>query len=159
MRFIAWFLVAVVLIVGGLLGYCLYAAELGLEARGVQVVPAAQMAETFETLRRQVQDGGLLGTAFSEDPLGEMGDYAFHIYTVQVTNRGFLPADWIQLSVSPISGDALQMDPETANMLPALQSGALQATVLSQAAQAAPRDLRVTYFVFGRPYSITVRQP
>ena len=159
MRILAWFLVAVVLIAGALLGYSLYAAALHVTVQGVQTVPAAQMPDTFAALRQQVQDEALLGTAFREGPLGDTEDYVFHLYTVQVRNVGFLPADWIKLDVQPGPGDVLQSEPETASMLPALQSGALQATVLAEADASTPRDLRITYFVFGRPYSLTAHQP
>ncbi len=157
MRVIAWILVAVVIAIAALLGYSMYAAELTLGASGCKVVAASDMAEQFAQLQQDVADQALKGVAFVNEPVGEIGEYSFHLYTVAVANRGFLAADWVELNVTAGEGDILQVTPQQVSMLPGLKEGQVTCTVLARADASTARDLTLTYFVFGRPYKLALK--
>jgi hypothetical protein len=150
-------LLSIVVVLATLAGYSMYAAALHVAATRVESVPAADMEDVFASLRQDVADQALRGVAFRNERLGEAEGYAFHIYTAQIANRGLLGADWVELAVQPEAGDILQTTPDTVSMLPGLRSGEVQALVLADKSAAAARDLTLTYFVFGRAYSIPVR--
>jgi len=155
-RFVAWALLIITICVGLLIAYSLYAAELGVTSAEVRVVPAGEMITQFHGLHRAVQERALLGKQFQEDFTDDPNAYEFHIYTVHLRNNGLIPADWIRLDVRPEPGDVLQSDSEGAGRLPAVSSGAIQLVVLAQRGAGAARQLSLTYFVWGRSYSIPI---
>ncbi len=157
MRVIAWILIAVVVVIAALLGYCLYAAEIKIGAAGCKVVPASEMAEQFAQLQQDVADQALKGIAFSNEPIGEIGAYSFHIYTAALANRGFLAADWVELNVAAGEGDILQVTPQSVSMLPGMKEGQVTCTVLARSDASTARDLTLTYFVYGRPYKLGLK--
>lgn len=157
MRIVAWAMVVVVVIVAGLIGYSLFAAEMRVEAVAVKVVPATEMSEEFLALRQDTMEQAVRGLQFDPEELGDPSGYAFHIYSAQIRNNGFLQADWVRMDVQAQQGDILQSDKENAGMLPGGTVGELQTVVLARTGTATPRDLLLTYFVMGRPYKVSVR--
>ncbi len=158
MRIVAWVLVVVTAIVGALIAYSLYAAELSVSMGEVRVVPASDMAEQFQRLQQATRERAVIGRQFQVNELGDAYAYEFHIYTARVRNNGLIPADWIRLDVEPGPGDVLQVDGEGASMLPAMSSGELQAVVLAQKGSTTARKFSLTYFIWSRLYNLSAEQ-
>lgn len=161
MRVIAWIMVVVAVVMVGLLGYTMYGMQLQVESVDVQALSALEVADQFIALRTGIDNDSLKGRIFNTSPLGNPEEYAFVTYTVRVSNVGLLPAEWIELVVSPDNSDVLQVDSGSAQALYALKKGDLKATVLVKLAEdgtvpTAGRSLAVSYFMFGRPYSVAV---
>ena len=117
--------------------------------------PATQAQETFDSLLHQLDDGTFAGTQLSDADGLSAQACTFLTFTVRLKNRGFLPAEWISLSVEPKqdgSGrDVLQMGGDGAHVLPAGGVGDLSATVLrTGSADDTARRLTLTCYVFGR---------
>ncbi len=158
MRIVAWILIVVTLAVGLGLAYSLYATQLSVSAVGVQVVSAAERMEEFTALRQAVEERSLIGTAFSDEQIGSVDGYEFHIYTVRGKNNGFLAADWIRLDVEAQPGDVLQVEREGANRLPAMSEGEIELVVLAKRNASTARNLTMSYFVLSRLYNVNVAQ-
>ena len=156
MRVAAWVLLFVTICLGLLIGYSLYAAELRVTRPEARVVPAADMLAQFQALHRAVQERALLGRQFQQGPDDDPSAYVFHIYTVRLRNDGLIPAEWVRLDVEPGPGDVLQAEGESAGHLAALSSGDMQLLVLAQHGATTARRLTLTYFVWGRAYSIPI---
>ena len=146
MRVIAWIMVVVAVVMVGLLGYTMYGMQLQVESVDVQALSALEVADQFIALRTGIDNDSLKGRIFNTSPLGNPEEYAFVTYTVRV---------------SPDNSDVLQVDSGSAQALYALKKGDLKATVLVKLAEdgtvpTAGRSLAVSYFMFGRPYSVAV---
>jgi len=159
MRIVAWALLVITVFAGLLIAYSLYAAELNITQAEVRVVPAGDMVTQFQGLHRAVQERALLGKAFQEGPADDPDAYEFHIYTVNLRNNGFIPADWVRLDVLPQPGAVLQSDGESAGFVPAMSPGEIQLAVLAQRGASPSRQLSLTYFIWSRSYNLPVVIP
>lgn len=150
------------LLIGGALVYGLVHTQ--LEARPVQaaVVPATDQQAEFERLRQALDTKSLIGTAFENSLPGEASDYQFIIYTIELGNRGFLPAEMLELQVSPAAGDVLcYTDLSAQGLLPEIdippgKQGTLRCVLLTKAGarQHAVRDLYLSYYIWGHPFTM-----
>ena len=109
MKYIAW--IMVVLLVASLfgVGYVYLTATMQVEGVSVIAVEAATQPELFESLRLQQQDGLVQGTAYTDAPLTGPEHYQFYTYTVRLKNNCFLTADMVEVQVTPMDGDVLQI--------------------------------------------------
>ncbi|MGN0777642.1 MAG: hypothetical protein ACI4MJ_00695 [Aristaeellaceae bacterium] len=147
---------AALLLIVSLVGVgCLYlTANVTVEAVGVVAVEAATQAEVFSTLKEQQRTGQVVGTAFTSEPLGDAADYQFYTYTVRLKNSCFLSADMVELQVTPMTGDVLQIGDTSAKALAPRTMGDLQATILTDIGMHAIRELNVTYYMWGIPFTL-----
>lgn len=135
-------------------GWVYLNARVTIEAVGVIATEAASQQSLFDSLQSQQAEGALVGTAFTTEPLGEASDYQFYSYTVRLKNNCFLPADMVELTVTPMSGDVLQMGDPTPKVLQARTTGDITATILTKVGMHATRELNVTWYMWGIPFSI-----
>ena len=75
----------------------------------------------------------------------------FYTYTVRITNRSFLPVEVIELQVTPISGDFLQIGDLEEHSLASGSSLDLSATILTGKQSHNVRELTVSYYIWGLP--------
>ena len=154
MKYAAIFMVLVLIasLVG--VGYLYLTANVTVQAVGVTAVEAATQPALFEELARQVENRQVLGTAFSSVPLGSMENYQFYTYTVRLRNNSFVTADMVEVQVTPMEGDVLQIGDDTARALPARSTGDITATILTDVNMHSVRELIVTYYMWGVPFSL-----
>lgn len=128
----------------------------GVSVESVQAIAteAATQLPTFESLQRLQKESALTGTVFSQEPIGAAEDYQFLTYTVRLKNSSFLTADMVEVQVTPMSQDVLQLWDETAHALRGRSSGNISATILTTADSHAIRELSVTYYMLGVPFNI-----
>ena len=157
-RALAWFLITIVVCCTAVIGYSMYAAALRPGAPIVEVVPATEMAEVFERLRDQVADDAVIGTQFRAGDLADIAQYEFHIYSLEVRNNGFLPAEYVRLDVTPQHGDILQVEEEGSNVLAPMNSAELRAVVLAEISGGTTREWMLTYYIWGNGYSVRIPQ-
>jgi hypothetical protein len=150
-------LIAVTIVALAVLGYGAYGLRVQPGTMSVAVTPAAQAIEQFEALRASVDEGSFTGRVFVGEALSNPEEYVFVTYTLRVKNVGFIPAEWIELAVTPAGGDVLELDRDGAQALSAMSEGDLKAVVLQKGdGSDAQRAAQVTYYAFGRPYVIDV---
>ena len=70
---------------------------------------AMNQTELFTLLQRKIQDESFTGTRFIRDVPDSPDHYVFYTYTVQMENRTMIPAEVIELQVTPMTGDVLQI--------------------------------------------------
>ena len=154
MKYAAIFMVLVLIasLVG--VGYLYLTANVTVQAVGVTAVEASTQPALFEELARQVENRQVLGTAFSSVPLGSVENYQFYTYTVRLRNNSFVTADMVEVQVTPMEGDELQIGDDTARALPARSTGDITATILTDVNMHSVRELNITYYMWGVPFSL-----
>ena len=150
-------IVSVILLIACLLGIgVLYAtADMAVESVNVIAVEAATQPALFGQLRQQVETGSVLGTAYTSQAwLDDPSNYQFYTYTIRLRNNCFVTADMIEAQVTPMDGDVLQMGDFSVKQLPARSTGDLQVTILTAIGMHPVREINVTYYVWGLPFSL-----
>ena len=155
MKFIA--ILSVLLLIVSLVGVgSLYmTANVVVEAAGVSELAASTQPELFAELRDQVRLGAVVGTQFvNATELGSAGDYQFLTYTVRLRNDCYVSADMVELQVTPMTGDVLQLGTSADVKLPSKATTDISASILTKADMHPIREVTVTYYVWGVPFTL-----
>lgn len=147
---------AVLLLIACLIGvgYLYLTTNVTVEAIGVVAVEASTQPDLFNQLHQQVENQSVVGTAFTTTPLGDAENYQFYTYTIRLKNNCFVTADMVEVQVTPMQGDVLQLADEAARALPARTTGDLGATILTDVNMHSVRELNISYYMWGVPFSI-----
>ena len=151
-----------VLAAGGVLIYAAVNGTRDATALPVQVIPAAERPDEFARWQTALIRQAVQGTAFQSSMPGSVENYAFYVYTVSVSNKGLLGARMAELQVVPKEGDVLSYSPaaslsQNVNLpvdIPAGTTRNLQCILLTRRGSNAVRELYLTYYIWGRPYTI-----
>lgn len=138
--------------VGGI-GYLYLSATLDIEAAGCAATDAVSQADTFQALKKAAEEDTLTGTLFRKPGEATPESSVFYTYTLKITNKTFLKAEVIEVSVTPMDGDILQMDDLRARDLDSGKSMDLTATILTSKESHSVREGTVTYYIWGIPFS------
>ena len=134
-------------------GYLFMTAELTVTGTGCVAADALDLQETFQALREGVASGTFTGTLFhapdSEDPAA----YQFYTYTIRLKNATFLPAKAVEIQIAPMDGDVLQIGDLTRHDLAARSIGDFQATLLTTKEMHNIREITITWYFWGLPFS------
>lgn len=126
-----------------------------VEQTSVQITPAAQAQDIFDSVLAQVSSGTFTGRTFAQPGMLNSMDCTFVTYTVRLANKGFFPAEWVSLNVQPAEGDVLQLDNVQANVLSRGSRGDISATLLHMGdASQTQRNYIVECYVFGRKITL-----
>ena len=156
MRVFTWILIAVTVIALGIFGYGYYGLTVQTGEMTAVVTPASNAVEQFEALRLSMDNDSLTGRVYKKEALGNPEDYVFVTYTLRVKNIGFIPAEWIELVISPEGGDLLEVPTNGAQVLGAMREGDLKTVILQKGdGSDVARSAQVRYYAFGRPYAVS----
>lgn len=157
MKVLAIVVLAVTIAGAGVVLYAVNTFTPVIEQTSVLVTPAAQAREIFDGALEQIGNGTFTGRVFAGTDAPDAQECTFLTYTVRLKNKGFFPAEWIALEITPkqdeggAAYDAFQLDNNGANVLGAGSTGDLSATILCVGDAAdTQRDFTVTCYVFGR---------
>ena len=146
-------LILIVTLVG--VGYMYMTANIYVDAVGVTDIAATEQITLFEELREQVRLGAVLGTPYvPAQELPDAENYQFLTYTVRLKNDTAVPADMVELQITPMSGDILQIGSYQDVKLPARQTVDVTATILTAKDMHAIREVNVTYYIWGVPFTM-----
>ena len=153
-----------VLLVGGTLVFALVGTRLDATAHTPQVYSAADHEAEFQRLKKALHNNSLIGTAYAPEIEGESSDYNLVIYTVTLSNKGLLPASMAELIVSPAQTDILcYTDGSALGEIPDISvpsggSATIRCVLLTraQARQSTVRDLYISYYIWGNPFTIRI---
>ena len=146
-------LVLIVALVG--VGYLYMNANIAVEAVSVIATDALSQEALFNELKNQVRLGAVIGTPYvGAAELSGPEDYQFYTYTVRLRNDCSVPADMIELQVTPMAGDILQIGSTADVKLPAGQTADITATILTDVNMHAIREVTVTYYIWGVPFTM-----
>lgn len=150
-------IVSVVLLLITLLGVgAMYmTSNVTIIAQGVTAMEAYREADLFSDLSAQVRAGAVVGTSFvTPQELSGAEDYIFYTYTFRLENNTALPAEMIEVQITPMSGDILQIGSDQALALPAHTIGDITATILTDKNMHAIREANITYYIWGIPFTL-----
>jgi len=140
--------------IGGV-GYLFLTANVSVTAVGVVATEAEAQLRTFEELREDLAQDSLTGTRYrSHVDLTDPAGYQFYTYTVRLRNSSMMLCDMVEIQVTPREGDVLQMGSERALSLAPRSTGDVSATVLTTVDSSPVREIIVTYYIWGIPFSI-----
>ena len=136
-------------------GYLYMTANIYVDAVGVSAVAAADQIALFEELREQVRLGAVLGTPYvAAQELPDAENYQFYTYTVRLKNDTAVSADMVELQVTPMAGDVLQIGSYHDVKLPARQTVDATATILTSKDMHPIREVNITYYIWGVPFTM-----
>lgn len=145
---------ALVLLAGG---YILWASGLKVSPGGLLVESAADRSEAFEGIRQSASVGSGSLTMFAPEIEQGPEQYIFITYTLRARNLNLLPAEWIQLEVTPQEGDVLLVKP-TEEDVPAFNERLITAVLMTDRSTAShARSAVLSYYVYGHEYRIPVQ--
>ncbi len=156
MRAAAVILAILFLAAAGLTGYLYFQANVVVTGIDCVATDAEGQKELFAELRTEAENGSLNGTPFSVKGIGEAGDYQFYTYTVHLANETFVRAEVAEVQVTPMNGDVLQMAEAAPAAIPARGRGEIRATILTLKSMHNVREMMVTYYLWGLPFSARV---
>ena len=110
-------------------------------------------AEVFNNVISRVKNDTFIGTRFTGEDTGTADQYQFLTYTVHVDNHSFLKAEVIEIRITPMQGDILQIGEETARDLPSGRQTNLSATIITDRNMHSVREATVTWYFWGIPFS------
>ena len=153
-------------------GYLYMSANIQITATGCVATDATYLSASYEALKESLKQQTFSGTVFNAELPENPEDALFLTYTVELKNATFLPADTLELQITPLAGDMLQMAPLTDVVLqglmqwdwnpvqinlPAQSSARVSATLLTGKDSHSIRDMKITWYQWGLPFSATVR--
>ena len=141
-------------------GYLYMNANVFVEAVGVIATDAVSQYELYEDLRDQLRLGAVTGTPYiAATALIGPENYQFLTYTIRLRNNTSVPADMVELQVTPMAGDVLQIGSFEDVKLPAGRSVDATATILTDVNMHPIREVTITYYIWGVPFTMktTVR--
>ncbi len=135
-------------------GYLYMNTNVTVIGTGCTAVDAMDMADTFNGLKEGIAAESFVGTLFQVKPeLGDPAAYQFYTYTVRLQNGTFLPAEVVELQVTPMDADVLQIGDTVRHDLAARSTGDFSATILTTKEMHNVRELKVTWYIWGMPFS------
>ncbi|MDY5730201.1 MAG: hypothetical protein SPL05_01520 [Eubacteriales bacterium] len=117
----------------------------------VNSTASTQAYERFASDVQAIQNKTIAGRVFSQ--IDDTQDYYYVDYNVQIKNNLFVDMNAIELQILPKTGDVFQAEVAPAHI--AKQSdGIVNATILSSKNNIGTRDLQISYYVWGIPFSM-----
>ncbi len=153
MKIAAVVLIVLVLAAVCAVGYLYLNANLDVRFVSCIASDGVSQADTYNTLKKKVDNASFVGTRFSSEELGTADQYQFLTYTVNLDNRSYLNAEVVEIRITPMQGDVLQLGEETAHDLAAGKSMDLSALILTSRNMHSVREATVSWYFWGIPFS------
>ena len=134
-------------------GYLYLNARLDIRFDSCIATDGATQADPFSTLKAKLGAQTFIGTRFTHDEPGTADQYQFLTYTVHVDNHSFLKAEVMEIRVTPMQGDILQIGDELVRDLPSGRQADLSVTILTAREMHSVREATVTWYFWGIPFS------
>ena len=134
-------------------GYLYLNANIDITYETCIATDGVTQADYFNTLKSKVSSGAFVGTRFTNDELGAADQYQFLTYTLRLDNHAFLKAEVIEIRITPMQGDVLQIGEEQEHSLPSGKQMDLSATILTDRSMHSVREATVSYYFWGIPFT------
>ena len=126
--------------------------ELVVTGQGLNAVEADRLEQEYASWISAIENRQFVGLVYQEEPAAEPAQFV--TYTLRLRNGGLLPAEMVEMQLVTEAGDiAAYQDPEEADIAPGGE-GTLSLTLLTVSRASLRRDIIVTYYLWGRLYSI-----
>ncbi len=154
MKAVAIALMVLVLAVGGALGYALVNTNLQVVAKGMRVYAAQEIAGEFERLKTEASLGSLRGTLLASGGIGQAQDYSFYLYSLKLKNNSLIPAEMVEIQISPIAQDVLFYGAAEEIVIQPGESRDVWCVLLTRGTPHAVRDIYITYYLWGHAQEV-----
>lgn len=154
MKAVAIILVIVCLAAFAGVGYLYMNAVIDVDAVELVMYEAGTQEALFQDLKDQTAENRLIGTLFSDSMPEQSDDLVFFQYTVSLKNDTFLKAEEAEIQITPGAGDILQVGETQPVDIPAHETGYVRAVLLTQKDSTSIRELTVTYYIWGLPFTV-----
>lgn len=154
MRAVAVILVILCLAAFAGIAYLYISSGVLVTGTGCIAADAVHQQEYFDSLKTSLRNETFSGTVFSAEDIGNPDQYQFYSYTVRLKNNTFLNAEAVELTVSPMNGDILQIGDTEMHTLRAQTSGDITAMILTAKGMHNVRELTVSWYFWGLPFSV-----
>ncbi len=134
-------------------GYIYLTARLDVQFVSCIASDGVSQSDAFSTLKSQLANSSFIGTLFSSGELESPDQYQFLTYTVRLNNQSFLKAELIEIRITPMKGDVLQVGDETPHDLPSGAVSELSAVILTPRDMHPVREATVSYYFWGIPFT------
>ena len=147
--------ILIILVLAAVCGVGYLYLNAGLDVRFVSCVATdtVTQAETFDALKSAIASDTFVGTRFSQDEPGSADQYQFLTYTVRLNNHAFLPAEVIEIRITPMQGDVLQVGDRNLHDLASGREMELSAVILTTREMHSVREATVSYYFWGVPFT------
>ena len=153
MKPLAIILIILVLAAFCAVGYLYFTAHLDVSFVSCIATDAVSQADYFNDLTAKLDASTFIGTRFSTGNLENAEHYQFLTYTVRLDNHAFLGADVIELHITPMQGDVLQVGDQVLHSLKSGQQMDLSAMILTSREMHSIREATVSYYFWGIPFT------
>ncbi|MCR5567590.1 MAG: hypothetical protein K6F61_12120 [Clostridiales bacterium] len=137
-------------------GYLYLNANLDIRFEACIATDGITQVDYFNTLKSKVASSAFVGTRFTNSDLGSADQYQFLTYTVHLDNHTFLKAEVIEVRITPMQGDVLQIGEEAVHDLPSGQQMDLSSTILTDRTMHSVREATVSYYFWGIPLTTSL---
>lgn len=147
------FLLIVLLLLLALVAVFFIGSRLSAEIH-IVTAPAAEHPDAFASIQNVLASGSAPQQFTGSIPASPEGCTLMDV-TITLTNPGFIPAEWIDVSVTGLPGDiAVYSLTGAGSDIPARSSGQINLKLITTESPSASRPLRLTYHVLGRSLSL-----
>lgn len=153
MKPVAIILVILVLAAVCAVGYLYMTAHLDVQYVTCIATDAVSQLDYINDLAAKLDADTFTGTRFSSGSLESADHYQFLSYTVRLRNRAFLNADVIEIHITPMQGDVLQINDDAPHSLSSGQQMDLSAMILTSREMHSVREATVSYYFWGIPFT------
>ena len=153
MKALAIFLVILVIAAVAGVGYLYISSNMEVTFASVTAVDPVTQTDAFNQLKTSLSNGTFIGTQYDTDPLSAPENYIWYTWTVHLDNKSFLPADVVEIQITPMTGDVLRYGDTAEHAVAPRGEGEISATMLTARSMHSVREAVVTWYVWGLPFS------
>ncbi len=148
-------IILVILVIAAMVGvgYLYFNSNLTVTFSSVVATDPVNRTDVFDQIRSSLEAETFVGTKYSSVLPATPEDCLFYTWTVHLENNSYLPADTIEIQITPMTGDILLLGDTAEHTLPSGSSMDLSATVLTARSMHSVREAIVTWYVWGLPFS------
>lgn len=154
MKTIAIFLIVLCIVALAGVGFLCLSSDVEVIGVGCLATDPLDVPDYYQIMISQDQSGSLLATRFTDAPLPDAVHSKFLTYTVRLKNNGFLKVEAVEVQITPMSGDLIQLGDTVKHDLNARSTGDIEAIILTEKESHNIRELTVTYYIWGIPFSV-----
>ena len=137
------------------LGYLYMTSSVIVTDVELAVCEANTQTALFGELKTQVTNGNAAATIFSENIPETPDECVFLQYSVKLENKTFVPAEQIEIRVTPsLPGDYVQMAETMPVDLAPGKRGTVNAVLLAEQKARTTREMIISYYLWGLPFFI-----